>query len=733
VVDVTEEVVAALAVPVAAAVPVIAGWIPAQPAAELGRLGAPQETAVRPAAAESSVSGALQELGPLLAERLLGALELATAGLDLAGAPDLSAYLDQPWPERFAVALSSSQSQAVAAVIMLAGLRPGALELVASLTRRLAGHPAIAPLLAVSPGVPGTPGTRGAPDAPDEASIAAAHGAAYLALAVAAASAVLGRLRLPGPADNRAATVVGAAIGAAALLLREAPMPVAYADALLARARAEYLLPRRTSGSVQVSGHRFGLVEGEVPEVTDFSGNGLVEVVTGGAVIRAGTAEGIVQVHLAVLDEPPPPPEPGWDEVVEVSWHAGAGQASVAGPGGPGGPDLRRAAPPWPGDYRLRVHARGRDDADDGEGGEDWEEYELEVWQAPAAPEIVHRRTDRLGHRLRGEPEPAQPDRPERSYRWVSGSPLDVAATVTAATGLTAEELLRAFGADPAQPQSLRAIDDEVTELMSIDPWVAVLDTGDGILAVEYNGWQGSQEPVLLRASAGGRAASMYWNVNGVTRLSFAEGGRLLASFEPPVETATGAGPAVAAALAGLDFDDYRDTTGKGLVAVQRFTGRGITAEDLRLIESADIAFRIVPDLPALYPYEPPPAGVPPLHTGEPPGPDPEALAGLPEPRLRDLAWWAAAQAARYAGVADDPDIAASITARALTPEAQWRARTSQLHGGEHPWVWLALHRATNPDPVAAVTETVDAARFAAGPHAAELLRSWDSAGAGPA
>jgi hypothetical protein len=99
----TEEVVAALAGPVPAAVPVIASWIPARPAAELGRLGVPPETAMPVSAwageaglAESSVAGALGALGPLLAERLLGALELAVPGLDLAGTLDLSPYLGQP-------------------------------------------------------------------------------------------------------------------------------------------------------------------------------------------------------------------------------------------------------------------------------------------------------------------------------------------------------------------------------------------------------------------------------------------------------------------------------------------------------------------------------------------------------------------------------------------------------------------------------------------------------------
>jgi hypothetical protein len=242
------------------------------------------------------------------------------------------------------------------------------------------------------------------------------------------------------------------------------------------------------------------------------------------------------------------------------------------------------------------------------------------------------------------------------------------------------------------------------------------------VVAVEYNGFQASFGPVLSRASARDRAASMFWNVNAVTRLSFAEGGRVLATFEPPSDV--DAGPEVAAALAGLDFADYRHSKiGKGLVAVQRFTGRGITAEDLARIEAADVAFRIVPELPALHPYRPQPAGL--RGRVEPTGPlgaDTAALAQVPPARLRDLAWWAAAEAARYAGLAEDPDIAASVAARELTPAAVWRARRSQLHDGEHRSMWLALHRATNPDPVAAAVETLDAARYAAGPHAAELV-----------
>ncbi|MEO3825789.1 hypothetical protein [Actinomadura sp. B10D3] len=166
--------------------------------------------------------------------------------------------------------------------------------------------------------------------------------------------------------------------------------------------------------------------------------------------------------------------------------------------------------------------------------------------------------------------------------------------------------------------------------------------------------------------AAGGRAASMYWNVNMLTRLLFAEHGEVLLSEEPFGDL--GAPPHLTATLDGLDFGDHhRRKPMMGMVAVQRFTGHGITAEDLARIE-------------------------------------------------------AVAEAARYGGLGEDPDITASVAARTLTPDAHLRARRSQLSDGEHRWVWLALHHATNPDPLAAATDAINAARYAAGSHAANLI-----------
>jgi hypothetical protein len=539
------------------------------------------------------VLAALGGLRPLLAERLLGALELTVPELDLASAWNPPPYLRDPLRGHFALAGVSHQqkSDAETAVAILEQLRPGIADLALSLARQLADHHRIAPLLAASPTADG-----GA----DEASIAAAHGTAYLALAMAAASAVAGTLPVPqwpgmDRAGSAAAAVVGVAAGVAALLLRETPMPGGYAAALLEKARAQYRLPVRASALITVSDHRFALAEDDFPEASDFSGNGLVAVVPGGAVVRTGRAEGDVAVELTVLKDEPPVEEAGWDEVVEVSWRAAVGQAVVIGPAAPdessyGG--IARGTPPWPGEYRLRVHAAGRDDADHEE------RYELTIWQAPAAPEIVHKHTDQLGHRLRGEPEPPRADPPEGAYRWIDDTMLSMGATVTVVTGSTTDAVLRAFGADPTRPESLRAIDEEVTETMSLDPWVAVLDAGTAVLAVEYNGWQGTDESVLSRASAGGRAASMYWSSgNGATRRSFAEGGRLVASFEWLHELEdVDLDPSVSAALEGLDSDDSRHWVGTGMVAVERFTGYRMTGADLERIEAADIAFRIASD-----------------------------------------------------------------------------------------------------------------------------------------
>ena len=68
----------------------------------------------------------------------------------------------------------------------------------------------------------------------DEEAVAARHGAGHLAAALVAARAVVDQGPWPDRAE-RTAAIVGLGIGAAVHLLREAPMPAAYAAAQLER------------------------------------------------------------------------------------------------------------------------------------------------------------------------------------------------------------------------------------------------------------------------------------------------------------------------------------------------------------------------------------------------------------------------------------------------------------------------------------------------------------------
>jgi hypothetical protein len=77
-----------------------------------------------------------------------------------------------------------------------------------------------------------------------------------------------------------------------------------------------------------------------------------------------------------------------------------------------------------------------------------------------------------------------------------------------------------------------------------------------------------------------------------MTNLAFARGGKVLDSYEPsgPHDAAD---PDVAAALAGIDWVDYTDRETKGLVAVERFTGHGIRAQDVERITADAVGYRI--------------------------------------------------------------------------------------------------------------------------------------------
>ncbi|BBG00865.1 MULTISPECIES: DUF6461 domain-containing protein [Pseudonocardia] len=306
--------------------------------------------------------------------------------------------------------------------------------------------------------------------------------------------------------------------------------------------------------------------------------------------------------------------------------------------------------------------------------------------------------------------------------QWISRSLISEAATLTVCTGLTRVQVLDAFSAQhESEPMG------EIINEFSIDPWVAVADLGGGtVLAFEDNGWQGSAGPTLRRVSAAGRAASVFWNVNAVQALSFAEHGRVLSSTTDygwrPIET--GGNRVVAETVAGLDFSDWKTQREQALVAAAWFTGRLIERADVEAILNADRAHRILPWRDDHYPSS---AGgdlrarrdLAATMLGE----HLAEVGALPDADLRGLAWDLAERVCRETGLlADDPAAGESIARRELTPQAELGARASTLSSGAHVVGWAVLHEATNPDAFNAVLQVRSHARYAL-PVTDELLR----------
>jgi hypothetical protein len=132
--------------------------------------------------------------------------------------------------------------------------------------------------------------------------------------------------------------------------------------------------------------------------------NGLIVVQSGVSVINTGIHTGNVHVSVSLHDQPPPVDVEEWEEVVEVSLSSQLGEVRVCGMGGGLPEGLPVLTYDGSGDYRIRVHAKGRDTAVDMSTMDPVEDYLISVWKAPRAPQTVHRATDQYGATLRGLP-----------------------------------------------------------------------------------------------------------------------------------------------------------------------------------------------------------------------------------------------------------------------------------------------------------------------------------------
>jgi hypothetical protein len=159
--------------------------------------------------------------------------------------------------------------------------------------------------------------------------------------------------------------------------------------------------------TVRVDDLSFGVLDnGEIPiETADWS-NGLVAIMSHGAVISTGIHTGYVRVRVDLTTAAPHEDNSSWEEVVEAGVHAPHGhlrvdsfeQGTVTTL-----PLLSAAGPGW---YRLRVHARGRQTNPDGVQNQPVEDYLLSIWPAPPSPTTIRHSSDRIEASLHTAPPP---------------------------------------------------------------------------------------------------------------------------------------------------------------------------------------------------------------------------------------------------------------------------------------------------------------------------------------
>jgi hypothetical protein len=115
--------------------------------------------------------------------------------------------------------------------------------------------------------------------------------------------------------------------------------------------------------------------------------------------ILCGQEIGTIAVTAELWDAPPELDAESWQDVAEVAtgWTSPMmdfGTTTWAEPSS--------VLPvPEPGDYRVRVHGRNRDDGDPRNDDDPVEEYLIQVWAAPLAPGTVLKTTSELDARRR--------------------------------------------------------------------------------------------------------------------------------------------------------------------------------------------------------------------------------------------------------------------------------------------------------------------------------------------
>lgn len=253
-------------------------------------------------------------------------------------------------------------------------------------------------------------------------------------------------------------------------------------------------------------------------------------------------------------------------------------------------------------------------------------------------------------------------------------------------------------------------------------PAVGVTAVQGGTLAVEVNGYEGNRENLLRAASKAGRAGSVYWNVDRLVMLSFAENGNVVAVYEVPTRRDGYLGSEDAARVFdGLDFADPETTVASAVLALQRYCGVEFSAADVTAVDTFQPFLPVLDEPPTGVEHDEGWRGLAAFRVGD----DQLAkdLFALDPAARRSVAVWAADEALRVVGLVQELPLASQLAGQPPSTVDQLPDSVSLAMREHYRDVYIATRRrfsATDPATVMATT------RKAAGEALLAAVRSPD-------
>ncbi len=155
---------------------------------------------------------------------------------------------------------------------------------------------------------------------------------------------------------------------------------------------------RERNDRLFIEANTFTIMDPDVMEDfrADFTETGLVATTSGGAAVLCGLHLGEIDVTAETWEREPPVELDPWQDVAEAPLPWPGERMQVWG-AGYGEDEELTIAIPGPGDYRVRVSGRNRDDGEDRDEGDPVERYLVQVWPAPPAPPLLRKATSQTG------------------------------------------------------------------------------------------------------------------------------------------------------------------------------------------------------------------------------------------------------------------------------------------------------------------------------------------------